>query len=104
MDEMTHDQFLITFERIKYGNASVLDYILALMYVNSNPNVTENQLHKKQILKLFALRARYKFYNDNSDNYDVLSDFEKEVIKAVIGGCDIDSFIAFNQSKVNLRN
>jgi len=94
---MTQEQFQTIYARIQYGNATVLDYVFALMYLNVNINVPENRVHKLKVVKLFMLNARYSFYKAEEKDYNVLSDLERDMIKSIVSGVDVDSFIACNQ-------
>jgi hypothetical protein len=94
---MTQEQFQTIYARIQYGNATVLDYVFALMYLDVNINVPENRVHKLKVLKLFMLNARYSFYAAEEKDYNVLSDLERDMIKSIVSGVDVDSFIACNR-------
>ena len=96
---MTQQQFQTIYARIQHGNATVLDYVFALMYLDANLNVPENQVHRLKVLKLFMLNARYSFYASEEKDYDILSDLEKDMIKSIVAGIDVDSFLACNQSE-----
>jgi hypothetical protein len=43
------------------------------------------------------LNARYSFYAAEEKDYNVLSDLERDMIKSIVSGVDVDSFIACNR-------
>ena len=96
---MTKSQFQSIYARIQHGHGTVLDYVLALLYLNANLNVPENVMRKKRVLKLFILNVRYKFYANEPESYDILSDLEKDMIKAILSGCDVDTFLAYSNNR-----
>jgi len=96
---MTQQNFQTIYARIQYGNATVLDYVFALMYLEANLNIPENRMHKQKVLKLFMLNARYSFYASEEKDYDILSDLEKDMIKSIVSGIDVDSFLACNRKE-----